>query len=180
MLIQILISKLKERYKAKQYLKKLLMQNVQLCYPFDIYKKENLILGKNIYIGPNPWLILRGKLFIDDGTIIGPRIKVHTSNHNYESNMIPYNDEYIIKDVKIGKNVWIGADVTLLPGIQIGDGAIVGACTCVTKDVPPYSIIGGNPGRILKYRNIENYNDCLAKNQIYLEKKFNGETEIND
>ncbi len=52
----------------------------------------------------------------------------------------------------IGSDVWIGTDAFLMPGIKIGDGAIVGARAVVTKDVPPYAIAGGNPAKILKYR----------------------------
>lgn len=143
--------------------------HLQLSMSFEINKKENLILGEHIYIGPDSWLNLVGKLHIGNGTIIGPRLKVHTANHHYECNMIPYNDEYIVKSVHIGNYVWIGADVSIMPGVNIGDGAVIGACSVVTKDVPP--IVGGNPARILKYRNKENYDGCLLSGQLYLEKK---------
>ena len=112
--------------------------------------------------------------------LIGPRLKVHTSNHNYESNMIPYNDEYILKDVFIGRNVWIGSDVSIMPGVEIGEGAIVAACGVVTKNVPPYAVVGGNPAKIIKYRDIENYKTCLETNNIYLIKKKTGKTKQND
>jgi maltose O-acetyltransferase len=166
--------------KNKQYVKTLALRNVQLCLPFEILGKENLIVDNNVYVGPDSWLILRGKLTIESGTIIGPRLKVHTSNHNYESNMIPYNDEYIVKDVYIGENVWIGADVSIMPGIIIGQGAVVAACSVVTKNVPSYAVIGGNPAKIIKYRNIENYKKCLEDGQIYMIKKKEGKTRIND
>ena len=62
------------------------------------------------------------------------------------------NDLPIKGDTIIGNDVWIGARVTILPGVHIGDGSIIGAGAIVTKDVPPYTIVGGNPARIIKYR----------------------------
>ena len=52
----------------------------------------------------------------------------------------------------IGNDVWIGHEATIMPGVQIGDGAIVGSEAVVTADVPPYAIVGGNPARIIRYR----------------------------
>ena len=54
------------------------------------------------------------------------------------------------KRVKIGSNIWIGSNVTILPGIEIGDGAVVGAGSVVTKNVPKYSIVAGNPAKVIK------------------------------
>jgi serine acetyltransferase len=55
-------------------------------------------------------------------------------------------------DITVGSDVWIGAKSTIMSGVKIGDGAIVAAGALVTKDVEPYSIVGGNPARLLKYR----------------------------
>jgi acetyltransferase-like isoleucine patch superfamily enzyme len=55
-------------------------------------------------------------------------------------------------DVNIGNDVWIGSSVTIMSGVTIGDGAVVAANSHIVKDVPPYAIVGGNPGRVLKYR----------------------------
>ena len=55
-------------------------------------------------------------------------------------------------DIKVGNDVWIGATSTIMSGITIGDGAIIGAGSTVTKDVPPFAIVAGNPGKIVKYR----------------------------
>lgn len=54
--------------------------------------------------------------------------------------------------LEIGNDVWIGSNVTILDGVKIGDGAIIAACSCVTKDVPPYAIVGGVPAKVIKYR----------------------------
>ena len=55
-------------------------------------------------------------------------------------------------DIIIGNDVWIGYRAAIMPGVTIGDGAIIGACSVVTRDVPPYSIVGGNPARIIRKR----------------------------
>jgi maltose O-acetyltransferase len=183
MLVKKIIKRVKSRIfkvqikkRTQRYIKELFLSNVTLCAPYEISKRENLAVEQDIYIGPESWMALIGKLSIGRGTIIGPRIKVHTANHNYESNMLPYNDEYIVKDVVIGQNVWIGADVSIMPGVKIEDGAVVAACSVVTKDVPRLAIVGGNPARIIKYRDAENYNKNVSAGRIYLEKKRKGET----
>jgi serine acetyltransferase len=90
--------------------------------------------------------------------------------------MLPYDHIYTVKDVVIGENVWIGADVSIMPGVTIGEGAVVAACSCVTKDVPPMAVVGGNPMRIIKYRDAENYNRLKAEGQIYMALKAQGKT----
>lgn len=123
---------------------------------------------------------LRGCLHIGAGTIIGPRVKVHTSNHRWQGTMLPYDDIYEVKDVYIGENVWIGSDVTLLPGIHIGEGAVIGACSCVTKDVPPLALVGGCPAKIIKFRNKDEYEKLKAEKRIYLSLKRMGKTILNE
>lgn len=59
-------------------------------------------------------------------------------------------------DVTIGDNVWIGDKATVLPGVTIGDGAVIAANTVVTHDVPAYSVVGGNPARIIKQADLKN------------------------
>lgn len=141
---------------------------------------DNLILKGNNHIAPDSWLSLRGKLIIGNNSGAGPRFKVHTSNHRYEGNMLPFDETYYVSDVVIGENVWIGADVTIMPGVTIGDGAIIGACACVTKDVPPLAIVGGVPARIIKYRNKENYERLVAEKKFYHEMKRKGLTNTDE
>ena len=155
-------------------------EGIQVEGPITCSNYSNLILSSPCYIGGNAWLQLRGKLIIKSGTIIGPRLKVHTSNHRYEGNMLPYDDIYEVKDVEIGENCWIGADVTIMPGVKIGEGVVVAACSCVTKDVPDYAIVGECPAKLIKYRDVENYITLKNKGAIYLEYKKNGLTKIKD
>lgn len=82
------------------------------------------------------------------------RLTSHTFLYNpYDdlNNGIIYYDRFE-KPTKVGNDVWIGANVTILRGVTIGDGAVIGANSMVTKDVPPYAIVVGNPARIIKFR----------------------------
>lgn len=158
--------------------KMLLEMGAEVCKPFEIFNCNNLIFEPPIYIGLGSWLALVGKLHIGKGTIIAPRLKVHTYNHNYKGDMLPYNSENIIEDVYIGENVWIGADVTIMPGVHIGEGAIVAASSCVTKDVPPLSIVGGCPAKIIYDRDRKYYEKLKTDGRIYLVHKKNGFANI--
>lgn len=173
-----LFSALKVKMINRKWLKELRKKNVVICFPFYILDKSKFMPDTNVYVGPGAWMSLFGDFHIGSGTIIGPRLKVHTANHNYESDMLPYNGDVLVKNVSIERNVWIGADVTLLPGIKIGEGAVVGADSCVTKDVPPFAVVGGNPAKILKYRDINRYKRNLSDGNIYFEKKQKGEIQI--
>lgn len=97
-----------------------------------------------------------GKLTIGENVMMAPDVKILTLGHNYHRTDIPMCDqgEYA-SEVIIGNDVWIGIRAIILPGVKIGDGAIVGAGAVVTKDVPPYSIVGGVPAKVIKKRKSE-------------------------
>ena len=80
-----------------------------------------------------------------------------TSNHNYEGDAIPYDGTDLVKDVTIEDFVWLGNRVMILPGVTIGEGAIVQAGAVVVKDVPSCAIVGGNPAQVFKYRDREHF-----------------------
>lgn len=160
-----------EIVKNINYIKK---RGGDVVYPFECFKIENIEFGSSLYIGPGAWFSLFGKLQIGNNTILGPRVKIHTANHNYEGCMIPYDGDVLIKDVVIGNNVWIGADVTILPGVHLSDGCVVAAGSVVTKDVPKYAIVGGNPAKVIKYRDVVAYEKNLEMENYYLEKKKEG------
>lgn len=80
-----------------------------------------------------------------------------SANHNYEGCEIPYDSTYIAKEIDIGDFVWFGNRVTVIGNVRIGEGAIIGACSVVTSDVPPLAIVGGNPAKVIKYRDKEHF-----------------------
>lgn len=107
-----------------------------------------------------------GKVTFGDYFHSGIECMIITQNHNYEGEMIPYDKTYILKDVTIGKCVWFGNRVTVSSGVTIGDGAIIAAGSVVVKDVPRCAIVGGNPAKVIKYRDIEHF-DRLEKEGKY-------------
>lgn len=176
----MLLNYFKNKWKNHKIIQELCEKGFELHPPFSITNLAHIIYTPPIYVGPDSWMELRGELHIGSGTIFGPRIKVHTSNHNYEGTMLPYDDYYNVKDVFIGENVWIGSDVSLMPGVHIGEGAVVAACSCVTKDVPPYAVVGGCPAKVIKYRDIDNYQKLKDQGHIYLTLKNQGQTINNE
>lgn len=113
---------------------------------------SNCSVGDNSGIGINAKL--HGTVLIGNDVMMGPDCIIYTQNHAYGRTDIPMHQQGFSeeKPVTIGNDVWIGGRVIILAGISIGNGAIIGAGSVVTKDVPGYAIVGGNPAKVLKYR----------------------------
>lgn len=160
---------LKNPTKGKKYLK---IGNNSVINARFIFETENgyISVGDRVYIGGGQF-ISREKITIEDDVIIawGCTIYDHNSHSIYSNkrkndvlqvyeNMLKGNNLIANKDwscvdskeITIEKKAWIGFDVTVLKGVTIGEGAVVGAKSVVTKDVPPYTVVGGNPARVLK------------------------------
>lgn len=119
--------------------------------------KPELIIGDNVQINDYVHIGVVDKVSIGDNTIIGSKVFISDHNHGNYSGVSPtLPDSNPIKrklysnTVEIGKNVWIGEFVSILPGVKIGDGAVVGSMSLVTKDIPPNTINIGVPSRIVK------------------------------
>ncbi len=87
----------------------------------------------------------------------GTECMIITQNHNYEGEMIPYDNSYVFKTVEIEDCVWFGNRVIVTGNVKIGEGAIIAAGSVVCKDVPPLAIVGGNPAKVIKYRDKDHY-----------------------
>ncbi len=97
----------------------------------------------------------------------GRGLTIYSVTHNYAAgSRIPYDDIHIPKPVAIGDFVWCGANVTILPGVTVGEGAVIGAGSVVVKDVPRCAIVGGNPARVLNYRDIEHFDRLKAAGEF--------------
>ncbi len=114
--------------------------------PFHTEFGKNTKIGKNVFINSCCRFQDNGGIEIGDRTMIGPNVTIVTLNHDINPetrvNATP-------KPVKIGKNVWIGADCTILPGVTIGENCVIGAGSVVTKNVPNNVIVAGNPAKLI-------------------------------
>lgn len=96
---------------------------------------------------------VHGPLRIGENVMMGPDVTILSQTHNIERTDIPMGKQGMREaEVIIGNDVWIGMRSIIMPGVKIGDGAVIGAGAVVTKDVPDYAIVGGVPARIIKYR----------------------------
>lgn len=115
--------------------------------PIHIDYGRNLVLGKNSFINFNCSLLDRGGITIGDNVLIGPNCNIFTTNHPID----PKNRRATVsKPIVIKDNVWLGGNVTVLPGVTIGENSIVAAGAVVTKDVPANVIVGGTPAKVIK------------------------------
>lgn len=102
---------------------------------------------ENVFLNTSCHFQDQGGITIGDGTQIGHNVVLATLNHNENP---AQRSETIPAPIVIGRNVWIGANATITPGVTVGDGAIVAAGAVVTKDVPPDTIAGGVPARVIR------------------------------
>lgn len=114
-----------------------------------------LIIEDNVIINPFNHITCINKIHIGEGTLTGKYVTITDNSHGtstyHEMTSPPLHRPLYSKGpVIIGKKVWIGDKATILPGITIGDGAIIGANSVITKDVPAYSVVAGNPAKIIR------------------------------
>lgn len=132
---------------------------------FDYYGGNNTIeagayfgSGRKLRVGVNSGLgvncQIQSPCDIGDNVLMGPDVVILTLNHKHSdlSKPIGWQGMNPRQKVIIGNNVWLGQRVMIMPGVTIGEGSIIAAGAVVTKDVEPYSIYGGVPAKLLKYR----------------------------
>ena len=118
--------------------------------PFKCDWGIHISIGNNTFINYNCVFNDYGKISIGDNVLIGFNVMLITSTHPTDPNKRLEKRNDGVKNINIGNNVWLGAQVIVLPGITIGDNSVIGAGSVVTKDVPPNVIAAGNPCRIIK------------------------------
>lgn len=122
-------------------------ESFRMFPPFYSDCGKNITLGKNVFINSGCRFQDQGGITIGDGVLIGHNVVLATLNHGFmpEERGTTYPAAIII-----GKNVWIGANATVLPGVTVGDDAIIAAGAVVTRDVPASTVVGGIPARVIK------------------------------
>lgn len=122
-------------------------ETFNLFPPFYTDCGKNLTMGKNVFINCGCKFQDQGGIIIDDGALIGHNVVLATLNHGLDP---AHRQDLIPAPIHIGKNVWIGANATVLQGVTLGDGAVVAAGAVVTKDVPENTVVGGVPAKVIK------------------------------
>ena len=141
---------------AKQaYMKEVFAECGDNCYielPFRAsWGGHHVHFGNRIFANFNLTLIDDGHIYIGDRVLFAPNVTIATANHPIEPELRRYEMQYN-RDVHVGENTWIGTGAIILPGVHIGDGCVIGAGSVVTKDVEPYSVIAGNPAKLIRKR----------------------------
>lgn len=126
---------------------KKLENDFRLFPPFYTDFGKNITIGKDVFINSGCHFQDQGGITIGDGTLVGHNVVLATINHDLNPSKKRKNH---YAPVRIGNHVWIGSNATVLPGVTIGDWAVVAAGAVVTKDVPAMTVVGGVPAKILK------------------------------
>jgi len=122
-------------------------ESVTLLPPFYVDLGKNIRMGKRCWIQQGCTFFDRGGITLGNDVFIAPKVNLITINHdpNPDNRSATYG-----RPIEIEDKAWIGINATILPGVTIGHGAIVGANSVVTHDVPPMTIVGGNPAKFIK------------------------------
>jgi len=123
---------------------------------FKVDNPKTLFLGNNFRSNRGCYINAGGTVRIGNNVLLGPDVKIWSVNHNIEDPLIPIQEQgYRYAQTIIEDNVWIGANVFIGAGVRVGKSSVVAAGTVLTKSVPPYSVVMGNPGKVVKTRQNE-------------------------
>lgn len=122
-------------------------ESTTIFAPFYVNFGQFILLGKNVFINHACSFLDMGGITIEDDVLIGPRVNLTTENHPLD----PSNRRALVtKPIVIKRKAWIGAGATILPGLTIGENAVVAAGAVVSKDVPANTVVGGIPAKFIK------------------------------
>jgi len=116
------------------------------CYLYgnngEIIIGDNISINTNVQIGSSG-----GKIYIGDNVLIGPNVVIRAANHSFARNTLINKQAHTGGIIEIEDDVWIGANVVILPNVKLGKGSVVAAGAVVTKNIDPYTVVGGVPAR---------------------------------
>lgn len=131
---------------------------------------SDLVAAEYVYIGPR--CSIPPKVIIGKYTMLAPNVAILGGDHIFDKPDVPiiFSGRPKMPETIIGEDVWIGANVIIMAGVKIGNGAIIAAGSVVTKDVDDYSIMGGNPAKLIRHRfndaQIERHQKMLSSQKI--------------
>ena len=145
---------LPEKYLINQFHPFQSIAEGRLCFEIPTFRTSwGYVIGNGNGSGLGVNCSVHGPLEIGNKVMMGPDVVILTHTHNIDRTDIPMGDQGSrVAKVTIGNDVWIGMRSIIMPGVKIGNGAVIGAGAVVTKDVPDYAIVGGVPAKIIKYR----------------------------
>lgn len=129
----------------------------------NFFYPKNIVIGEDTIIGDHAFLDGRDKLVIGNHTDIASSVMIYNSEHDLSK------DDFsaMVAPVEIGDYVFVGPRVTIMPGVKIGNGAVVAGGAVVTKDVDPFTIVGGVPAKLIGERKNKNPNYKLGRARLF-------------
>ena len=128
---------------------KLFMDNIgkgsRVMPPLNVVRGNNVKIGKRVVVMNNVLMMAAGGITIDDDVMVAVNVQLISNNHDLYDHQI-----ITCKPVHLKRNCWIGAGATILPGVSVGENAVVAAGAVVTKDVDANTVVGGNPAKFIK------------------------------
>ena len=121
--------------------------STEIRLPFFTDNGFNTHLGKRIFINTGATFSDLGGVYVEDDVLIGPGAKLISTNHPIDPH---FRHEMELQPMRVRKNAWIGADAKILPGVTVGENAVVGAGAVVTKDVPANTVVVGVPAKVIR------------------------------
>ena len=123
-------------------------ENCRIEAPFHCAYGVHIELGDNVYMNAGCTILDTARVLIGADTMLGPGVQIYCANHHRDRALRTQGLE-IARPVEIGREVWIGGGAILLPGVRVGDGAVIGAGSVVTRNVAPDTTVVGNPARVI-------------------------------
>lgn len=145
----------------------------QIHHSVQFVSLEHVRIGRFVFLGPKSFLDCSGGVDIGDGTIVSSEVVILSTSHNWRSSeSIPYGGSFKDKEVVLGKGVWLGYRSMILPGVRLGDGAIVSAGSVVRGCVPKHAIVAGNPATVVGFRNVLEGDKLIESECYYMKRKY--------